>query len=401
MATALLCGGLEPGHDGVGDYSRELAGELVRMGNRACLISIADRATSEIVEGFQESGGIRICTIRIPDSVRWSEKISASRDFMEKNGVTCISFQFVPYTYSCKGIIRNAVPQLLQVARGRAVHMMFHELWIGNSTSSSLRHRIIGAIQRHYVVALIRKLNPVCLHTSNPAYAAFLARNGFRAEVLPLFGNVPVDADDDRESVRKLFWEHGIDLTAQSRQGLWMAGIFGSIHPEWSPEPFFSELAETASGEGRSVVIVGMGRLGVQGEEIWAEMIGKYARHLRFVLLGPLPVDLISRVFRILDFGISTTPWRVFGKSSTGASMLDHGLPIFVTRDDWKPRPRLDVDYDYPPLIRKYESGGLANLPRFLEMRGNPQSSRSAVAHTLLESFRRAGIPSATDSRSQ
>ena len=39
----------------------------------------------------------------------------------------------------------------------------------------------------------------------------------------------------------------------------------------------------------------------------------------------------ISQVLRVLDFGISTTPWRAFGKSGAGAAMTDHGLPVVVT----------------------------------------------------------------------
>ena len=387
MSVVLICGSLEPGCDGVGDYSRELAAELIRQGHDACLISLGDRSVEGIAEMQQDAGGVPVTALRISDSVPWPRRVAAAREFLERRKVSGISFQFVPYSYSPKGVIRTAVPHLVRLAEGRRVHMMFHELWIGNSVNSSFKHRLVGALQKHYVIRLSRKLAPMAVHTTNPAYAGFLALDGISAKVLPLFGNVAIQADARTEQALDFFREHGVNLAASDRAACWVGGIFGSIHPEWTPEPFFGELATVAAANRKKIVIVGIGRFGANGDRAWSEMVEKYGGRFQFALLGPLPVETISRVFRHLDFGISTTPWRAFGKSSTGASMTDHGLPVIVTRDDWQPRPELKIELGSSPLVRRLDPGIIANFPEFLAAKREPASARPEVARQMMEAM--------------
>ena len=387
MRIAFICSSSEPGRDGVGDYSRELAAELIAQGHEACLISLADRNVTGIVEELQDAGGISVPALRVPVSVPWPQRVAVARQFMERMGVLWISFQFVPYSYSPKGVIRTALPYLVRLAEGRKVHMMLHELWIGNSMNSVLKHRFVGALQRHYVMRLIRKLAPAAVHTSNPVYAAFLAREGISAGILPLFGNIPVHADAGAGEALRLFREQGVDLSLPERGAHWVGGIFGSIVREWTPEPFFGELEAAAIREKKTVVIVGMGRFGDAGDRIWADVVHAYARRFRFVLLGLLHAEILSHVFRILDFGVSMTPWRAFGKSSTGASMTDHGLPMIVTRDDWRPRPPIEVEFNYSPLVRRFDSALMKDFASFLATKREPRSTRPDVARCFVQSL--------------
>lgn len=387
MSVALICGSLESGCDGVGDYSRELAAELIRQGHDSCLISLADQGAKGVAEEMQHAGDVSVRALRIPVSVPWPQRVAAARRFMERAGVSQISFQFVPYTYSPKGVVRTAVPFLVRLAEGRKVHMMFHELWIGNSMNSSFKHRLVGALQRHYVLGLVRKLVPAAVHTSNPVYVAFLARYGISARILPLFGSVPVQADAGAEQAFDLFRQYGVDLSLPDRRAYWVGGIFGSITSEWTPEPFFSELAQVAAREKKMIVIAGIGRLGAKGDAKWSEMVRTYADRFRFALVGPLPVETISPLFRVLDFGISTTSWRVFGKSSASASMTDHGLPVIVIRDDWRPRPALDVAFNYPPVVRRFEPGTINDFAGFLANKREPFSTRPEVAKRFIDSL--------------
>jgi hypothetical protein len=36
------------------------------------------------------------------------------------------------------------------------------------------------------------------------------------------------------------------------------------------------------------------------------------------------------------DFGVAASPWQLIGKSGSAAAMLDHGLPVIVSRDDFQ-----------------------------------------------------------------
>jgi hypothetical protein len=40
MRIVFLCFSLEPGRDGVGDYTRALAGELIRPGHEVCAVAM-------------------------------------------------------------------------------------------------------------------------------------------------------------------------------------------------------------------------------------------------------------------------------------------------------------------------------------------------------------------------
>ena len=51
MKFAFICGSLEPGRNGVGDYTRRLAGELAAQGHECLLVSLND------VDHVDELGG--------------------------------------------------------------------------------------------------------------------------------------------------------------------------------------------------------------------------------------------------------------------------------------------------------------------------------------------------------
>jgi hypothetical protein len=70
-----------------------------------------------------------------------------------------------------------------------------------------------------------------------------------------------------------------------------------------------------------------------------------------FKKLGELSAARISQYLRNLDFGIAATAWLLIGKSGATAAMLDHGLPVMVTRDDYKPRQVLQLEPPADPLL--------------------------------------------------
>jgi len=57
-----------------------------------------------------------------------------------------------------------------------------------------------------------------------------LASHGIRAEMLPLFGNIPVNADKSTDRVMELFRQQGVDVATPARDAWWVGGIFGAIH---------------------------------------------------------------------------------------------------------------------------------------------------------------------------
>ena len=60
MKIIFLCGSLEPGRDGVGDYVLLLSGELVRQGHQASIIALNDVYLQEEYFGYKETNGISL-----------------------------------------------------------------------------------------------------------------------------------------------------------------------------------------------------------------------------------------------------------------------------------------------------------------------------------------------------
>jgi hypothetical protein len=331
MRIAFVTGSLAAGRDGVGDYSRDLAGACTRAGHTAVLVALNDPHTGSQHGEIQTSRGTDLEVLRLPASRDWRSRITTARNWLAGRDIDCISLQFVPYGFHPKGLVGSLGTELAPLCAGRRLHVMFHELWIGAPRHASLRHRAVGWLQRRAILRLLRVLRPHRVHTSNPAYRALLDAVGVEAGVLPLCGSIPVAPPNPQWLPRELL-QAGVPASAiNDRSGTWVFGLFGSLHPEWNPEPLFAQVAAQAAG--RQVIITAIGRQG-GGTQLWQELQRKHGRRFSFCALGERSTAEISWYLQSLDFGIATTPWLLIGKSATAAAMIDHGLPVIVTRDD-------------------------------------------------------------------
>ena len=128
-------------------------------------------------------------------------------------------------------------------------------------------------------------------------------------------------------------------------------GLFGSIHPEWEPQELFARLQTL----GKPIQVYHIGRIG-PGESVWNEVVARYDAKIRFQRFGEQSFENISQFFLTLDFGVATTPLSLIGKSSTVAAMLDHGLPVIVSRNDIHFRGIAEENLASERLIRVDES---------------------------------------------
>ena len=391
MRIVFLCSSLEPGRDGVGDYTRLLARECVRQGHACALLALHDRhITAPIEETIPISpspnGGVSsphsafgfspIPMLRLPAAMPWPERVEKASAFRASFQPDWVSLQFVPYGFNDKGIITGLANRLQKIAGDFSrVHIMFHELWIGAAKESSLRHRFTGAIQRLFIHDMIRKLKPSVIHTHTPAYVAMLKEAGFSASLLPLFGAIPIVDGGNVQWLWAALAGVGCSINDQNRAGFWLTGFFGALHREWEPEPFFGILRRTAQTAGKQVCILAIGRTGV-GETRWEQMAHEYAGDFFFLKLGEQPPEKISQCLQAMDFGIAASPWQLIGKSSTVAAMLDHGLPTIVTRDDVHFRIPVTASPSTDPLLIQCDTYLGASLAGSLKRR--PALSRSS-----------------------
>jgi hypothetical protein len=160
----------------------------------------------------------------------------------------------------------------------------------------------------------VKSLTCQAIHTSNPVYIYLLTRRGIDAKHLPLFGSVPVVQ---------------VEEFPRRNDNVLRLGMFGSIHPEWSPDELFVQLLNLH----KPIQLSHIGRIG-PGESVWMNLAERYKSTIDIQRLGERSVEDISRFFSSIDFGVSTTPQSLIGKSSSVAAMLDHGLPVIVNRND-------------------------------------------------------------------
>ena len=130
MRVLFLCGSLEPGHDGVGDYTRALAGALNALGVTTRIISIMDRNTKSIREEIQTSRKQKVRVVRLSRMLSFEVRKSEYDKIVTDFNPDYISLQYVPYAFSPKGIPFD-LPRFLKIQKSsHKWHFMIHEAYV-------------------------------------------------------------------------------------------------------------------------------------------------------------------------------------------------------------------------------------------------------------------------------
>jgi glycosyltransferase involved in cell wall biosynthesis len=251
---------------------------------------------------------------RLSAHVSWPDRIKAARSFVAAIRPDLVSLQYVPYSFHPAGL-NFVLPQILSAIVGQLpVQIMLHEIWTGAHVGAAAKVRVFGFCQRKIIESVLKKLSCRVIHTSNLVYVRLLQKRHIPAKLLPLFGSIPIAS---------------VENTAPPNGNVLRIGMFGAIHPEWSPDAFLTQLEKL----GRPLSVSHIGRIG-PGESIWSDMVERFKSKIEFHLYGEQFPQQISRFLLSTDLGVATTPLSLVGKSSSVAAMLDHGLPVIVSRND-------------------------------------------------------------------
>lgn len=363
MKFVFINSSAEPGRDGIGDYTLSLAAALQALGHSVLVVALRDKWLANPTDAITGENADGVSLERLPECIPLSERIERAAARMKAFRSDWASFQMACYGYHSKGLLFGLNRQLPKLAAACGNwHMFFHELWIGGRL---WKHRLVGALQRHSIKRCIRILQPKVVHTNTPVFRALLKTIGTEASLLPLAGSIPVNPDPGTDWFLEVLGQPGVPVEAAKRGEHLVGGFFGALYPGWEPEPFFSSLRTVARKTGQKVSILAVGRMG--GDAIWDRLPPAYP-DFRFQKLGELPASRVSQYLRNLDFGIAATPWLGIGKSSASAAMLDHGLPVMVTRNDAQPVPGMVIEPPHDPFLiladRDVSERFLAGLPR-------------------------------------
>jgi len=353
MKIAFIVRNLEPGRDGVGDYTRRLAGELIRQGHGVRIISLNDKVENgkqkaeigndDRISAFsfhlsafleiQNSDGTDVECLRLPRTMRWPQRVELARQWLDEFNSDWLSLQFVPFGFHPKGLCFGLGKRLAAINSKAQWHIMFHELWLGLAEHSTVKHRLWGALQRCIVRDLIRRLRPRVVHTHAEPYRIVLDREGIKAVILPLFSNISVVSGNAwTDLIAPLLAER--EAGSGERNQFYLAGVFGAVHPEWDAEVAVVTLLPLVRRFQKRLVLVFFGK-----SNLYPERLGRLKSQLEnragVVMAGERPANEISLIMRTMDLGLATSPRQMIQKSASVAAMLEHGLPVLVIRDDW------------------------------------------------------------------
>jgi glycosyltransferase involved in cell wall biosynthesis len=320
----------------VGDYSRRLAAECIRQGHPSILVSLNDAYVSEIFDGTQQMEGASACVLRLPAQMHLRTRMVEARNWLNIFNPDWLSLQFVPFGFHPKGLCFGLGSQLAMIAPQKKWHVMFHELWVGLGENATIKHRVWGALQRLIILDMLRHLRPKKIHTQADPYQKVLSQEKVESVILPLFGNVTYVKDNGWGKIIEALLAKVMDQPGD-RQEFFLAGIFGAVHPEWNVEQALESLLPLTTRFQKRLVLVFLGRNNLTVEE-FDSIRTRLKNRADVVVTGERSNLEISKILQALDLGLATSPRQNIQKSGTVAAMLEHGLSVLVTRDDWRLR---------------------------------------------------------------
>jgi len=328
MKILFICGSLEPGSDGVGDYTCRMAGELIRQGHQSCVVGLNDKFILTSKREIRKDEETPVNILRIPTRMSWQNKKKIAASFIAEFNPQIASLQFVPYGFHSKGIpIR--LPKYLNSLSSRKFkwHIMFHESWIATNKKTIFKNRIVSLLQKFIIKNIIKKLRIKAISTSNVHYQQILGQEGIQAGVLPLPSNIPISTVT-LEKMRREFAVLGITIENRS---LWtILGIFGTFRSNVDLVNLVCEKYKEVKNRSGRLAFFSMGKSGVHQEQILDQIKRKTDPSIFIHSFGQRDASDISAFFKLIDYGVSTVPSDLAGKSGAFAAMKFHGLDILI-----------------------------------------------------------------------
>lgn len=342
MKIVFICGSLEPGCDGVGDYTRRLSEHLILYGHRVGIVALNDFYVYKEYNETQTDEAIEIKVLRLPSNWKQEKKGKRAKQWIDQFNPEWLSLQYVIFSFHKKGLPIIFHKQLKIIGKGRNWHIMFHELSVGLNVEASFKEKCWGYVQLVLIRSLINVLGPKVVHTQSKLYQAYLQQYRINAHLLPLFSNIAVSNNNENDSNIQ------IDL---NRKGISLV-VFGAIHKTKAVKLLAKEIAEYEKNNKMKIAIHLVGR---QGKESLFWIRTFQAAGVEIKSWGEQPKACISKILLNASAGISTTPAALVEKSGTAAAMTEHGLPVLCISDAWT--PSLKKKPSLPEGITKYLQG--------------------------------------------
>lgn len=336
-----ICGSLQPGADGIGDYTRRIAGELKKKACKVSIIAFNDKQTNIVLSESQTVDNTVVDVLRLPINLDENYKMALSKEWIDLHNPEWISVQFVLYAFNNRGLPLFFGTEMKKLSAGRKVHIMFHELWLGVEKYPSAKDRLYGIFQKTIIKRMVNKLQPKVVHSHSALYLKLLQYNKINARQLKIISNIPVV--HDQISPRQLMADGSLKLL-----------VFGYISPNAPIEEFVSELKSVSEQRHFKPEIIFSGRNGGTLNE-WTATLDKYL--IPYSVRGVLSIEELSDLMIEVDVGISTTPFLLYEKSGSVAAMFKHGIPVINVAQSIEWDPKFLADFKADPSIVEFVPG--------------------------------------------
>lgn len=311
MKIVFICGSLEAGRDGVGDYTRRLSAEIIRHGHQAEAISLYEKNIQSSIAEKQYDDNTELQVLRISAKLTNKLRFDLARTWIDDFEPEWISLQFVPYSFNSKGICFGLGKRLKNLGESYKWHIMFHELWIGKGRDTNWKHWFVSQLQIIAIKGIGNSLLPNVIHTQLPVFYLKLEKFGWIVKCLPLFSNIPV-----------------ITQAKNGNNNVFVIGFFSQVEISKSITAFINNLALEAQSNNLDVQVILIG-----GDEGRMKMFGEHFQasgnlKLPIKYTGFLEGIELSKAICNCDMGITPIPRHALGKSGSVAAFISYGIPV-------------------------------------------------------------------------
>lgn len=364
MRILFITASYQTNKDGVADYTALLAKECIASKHEVAVLAWNDTHIQSDSQLYKQDN--EPTSLRLSSALSKKQKTILAKGFIHNFKPDVVSIQMVCFGFHPRGFVFGLGKVLKKMIPVEAkIEVMFHELWLGLATNHPIKEKLYGYIQKMALLQFLRRLKPDVIHVANNVYYSKLRQLGYSVQYLPLPGNIPIETNPDSD------WIYNeLALEKSKRKNIVILLFFGSIHGDWDTEAFFQQMRKQFAS--KNIIVVSAGGQGY-GKALWESVVSRQSsvdseqltvNSEQFVKLGFRSDKEISELLQFADFGICTTPLSLFGKSGTAMAMIEHGLPVIVTRNE------LIFDFQIKQVQEEYSNVWLWNdLPALISVR--------------------------------
>lgn len=229
-----------------------------------------------------------------------------------------LDHKVLPWERKCiAGLGRTRIPSIWWV----------HEPWRESIAgySMTLQRRAEQLTQKWRFRRLVNSLRPTTIATTNKRYQRLITEAGYRCELLPNTGTIPVGSQEEGK-------EYVNSQIADRFKAFVVVSLGNLILDYWDWQTAVKDLVVEAQNRQREAIWVILGLKQDSAVGTIRDFVQAHGLQIDIRYPGQVTSELIDRWLWGADAGISGHPYAVWEKSTGFLAMTERNLPVFVPR---------------------------------------------------------------------